>query len=237
MINSNIFAESLDNTELNSIVESAKSYYESNKHQKNMIEFAQWIIQELDIKMYNTNLFFLNNNRYISDNKLLLKKITQIQKLTKAQDNELIYQLTKLSDEINATLKDLPILLKNGAIIDGEYTSIKDIPFTPFYLDIEYSQNAYDENVDKFLNSITCDSSKENPIPRKELRQTLEEILGHILLTNKFPAHVFFLSGSGENGKSTFLEMINNFVGELGQNLSLDAFNDGYIKRKTCELF
>ena len=227
MINGNIFAESLDNTELNSIVESAKSYYESNKHQKNMIEFAQWIIQELDIKMYNTNLFFLNNNRYISDNKLLLKRITQIQKLTKAQDNELVYQLTKLSDEINATLKDLPILLKNGAIIDGEYTSIKDIPFTPFYLDIEYNQNAYDENVDKFLNSITCDSSKENPIPRNELRQTLEEILGHILLTNKFPAHVFFLSGSGENGKSTFLEMINNFVGELGQNLSLDAFNDG----------
>ena len=38
---------------------------------------------------------------------------------------------------------------------------------------------------------------------------------------------MFFLSGTGNNGKSTFLEMINNFVGELGQNLSLDAFNDG----------
>lgn len=54
----------------------------------------------------------------------------------------------------------------------------------------------------------------------------MEEILGLILLTAKFPHHVFFFIGSGYNGKSTFLEMINNFVGELGQNLSLDAFND-----------
>lgn len=184
-----------------------------------MIEFAQWIIQELDIKMYNTNLFFLDNNRYISDNKLLLKRITQFLKLSKANDNELIYQLSKLSDEINTTLKELPILLKNGAIIDGEYVPIEKIPFTPFYLDIEYNPNAYDEHVDKFLNDISCNY--------KELRQTLEELLGHILLTNKFPAHVFFLSGTGNNGKSTFLEMINNFVGDLGQNLSLDAFNDG----------
>lgn len=192
-----------------------------------MIEFAQWVIEKLDIKMYNTDLFFLDNNRYISDNKLLLKKITQFQKLTKAQDNELIYQLAKLSDEINATLKEMPILLKNGSIIDGEYSPIETIPFTPFYLDIEYNANAYDKNVDKFLNDITCNSSEENSKSRKELRQTLEEILGHILLTNKFPAHVFFLSGGGNNGKSTFLEMINNFVGDLGQNLSLDAFNDG----------
>jgi len=68
------------------------------------------------------------------------------------------------------------------------------------------------------LNAITCN--------RDEIRITLEEILGHILLTRKFPHHVFFLLGGGYNGKSTFLEMINNFAGNMGKNLSLDAFND-----------
>ena len=223
IINSVVFAESFENhNELLSVIKSVKSYYNPNEYhgnKNNMITFAQWIIPKLDVKMYNTDLFFLHNNRYISDNKLLIKKITQFEKLKKSQDNELIYQLSKLTDEINSNLKELPILLKNGSIIDGEYSSNETIPFTPFYLDIEYNANAYDKHVDKFLNDITCN--------RIELRQTLEEILGHILLTNKFPAHVFFLSGGGNNGKSTFLEMINNFVGELGQNLSLDAFNDG----------
>ncbi len=109
-------------------------------------------------------------------------------------------------------------MLKNGAIIDGEFSNNTEPKFTPFYLDVEYNSNTYDENVDKFLNDVSCN--------RLELRQTLEEILGHILLTSKFPAHVFFLSGGGNNGKSTFLEMINNFVGKNGQYLSLDAFND-----------
>lgn len=228
IINNIVFTDPLDNTELNSVVDSAKSYYEYNEDTKDMISFAQWVIKELDIKMYNTDLFFLDNNRYISDNKLLIKKITEFLKLKKAQDNELMYQLTKLSDEIDASLKELPILLRNGSIVDGEYVPpTETIPFTPFYLDVEYNASAFDEHVDKFLNSITCDSKGEDPTLRKELRQTLEEVLGHILLTNKFPAHVFFLSGGGNNGKSTFLEMINNFVGELGQNLSLDAFNDG----------
>ncbi|MFR2788314.1 MAG: phage/plasmid primase, P4 family [Clostridia bacterium] len=220
-INAIVFTESLDNKELERTVESAKSYnnFEEYENTKDIIAFAQWLIPTLDIKVYNSDLFFLDSNRYITDDKLLMKKITEFSKLRKAQDNELIYQINKFAEDIKASLKELPILLKNGLIIDGEFSKINEVPFTPFYLDIEYNPNVYDENVDKFLNDITCN--------HKELRKTLEEILGHILLTNKFPAHVFFLAGGGNNGKSTFLEMINNFVGDLGQNLSLDAFNDG----------
>lgn len=223
IINNVIFAEQLDNAELDRIIESAKSYYYPNEYHgdyKNMIDFAQWIIQKFNIVLYNSNLlYFQDNNKFVNNDKLLLKKITQFLKLRKSQDEELLYQMQKFADEEKANLKELPILLKNGAIIDGEFKNTDNsIPFSPFYLDVEYSQNAYDENVDNFLNDITCN--------RKELRKTLEELLGHILLTNKFPHKVFFLSGSGNNGKSTFLEMLNNFVGELGQNLSLDLFND-----------
>ena len=38
---------------------------------------------------------------------------------------------------------------------------------------------------------------------------------------------MFFLIGEkGANGKSTFLEMLNNWAGELGSNINLEAFND-----------
>lgn len=221
IINERLFLERLEIKELESIIKSVKSYYDPNEYTgdlTDMIAFAQWIIPKLDIKIYNGQLYFRDDKTYITDNRLLLRKITHYTKLKRVQDNELIHQLLKFAEEIDITTMNLPVYIRNGRLIDGEYNVNDMQTFSPFYLDVEYNANAYDEHVDKFLNDITCN--------RIELRQTLEEILGHILLTSKFPAHVFFLSGGGNNGKSTFLEMINNFVGKAGQNLSLDAFND-----------
>lgn len=221
IINDILFTESLDKKELETVIKSVKSYYDPNEYTgdlADMISFAQWLIPKLDIKVYNGQLYFKDGQTYTTDNRLLLRKITHYSNLKRVQDNELIHQLSKLADEVDITTMELPVYIKNGMLLDGEYNSNSIQMFSPFYLDVEFDENAYDEHVDKFLNDITCN--------RIELRQTLEEILGHILLTSKFPAHVFFLSGGGNNGKSTFLEMINNFVGKAGQNLSLDAFND-----------
>ena len=220
-INEVIFAEPLPNTELEAVISSSENYInsdENNVNIENMIEFAELLIEELDIKIYNTKLYFLNDNRYVSNDRLLLKKANEVTKLKRAFDSELMYQIDKFANEINTERKSLPITIKNGIITDGEFSENNNPVFSPFYLDVTFDTKSYNEDVDKFLNSITCN--------RKELRQTLEEILGHILLTTKFPHHVFFLSGGGYNGKSTFLEMINSFVGDLGHNLSLEAFND-----------
>ena len=216
-INEITFKEKLEEKELREIIKSAKKYkYETPK--KDIIELSQFMIKKLDIKIYNAQLYFRQDNRYISDNRLLLKRINDFCKLKKSQDAEILHQINKFADEVDTVKKELPILLRNGIILEGEFVSTDTSTFSPFFLDILYDSSAYDENVNKFLNDITCE--------RPELRKTLEEILGLILLTAKFPHHVFFFVGNGNNGKSTFLEMINNFVGELGQNLSLDAFND-----------
>lgn len=217
VINEVTFEEELDEKELETVVENAKKY-KYNAPQKDMIKLAQCTIEELDIKLYNAQLYFRQDNKYISDNRLLLQKINEVCKLKRTQDNEILHQINKFADEVDSAEKELPILLKNGMIIEGEFLETDAPTFSPFYLDVAFEASAYDEHVDKFLNDITLE--------RKELRKTLEEILGLILLTSKFPHHVFFFIGDGYNGKSTFLEMINHFVGELGQNLSLDAFND-----------
>lgn len=217
VINEVTFEEAFDEKELEAVVTSAKKY-KYDKPQKDMIKLAQDMIKELDIKLYNAQLYFRKDNKYISDNRLLLQRINDFSKLKKSQDTEILHQINKFVEEVENEEKELPILIKNGMIIEGKFVA-GDIPsFSPFYLDVAFETSAYDEHVDKFLNDITCE--------RSELRQTLEEILGLIILTEKFPHHVFFFIGRGYNGKSTFLEMINNWVGELGQNLSLDAFND-----------
>lgn len=217
VINEVTFEEAFDEKELEAVVTSVKKY-KYDKPQKDMIKLAQDMIKELDIKLYNAQLYFRQDNKYISDNRLLLQRINDFSKLKKSQDTEILHQINKFVEEVENEEKELPILIKNGMIIEGKFVA-GDIPsFSPFYLDVAFETSAYDEHVDKFLNDITCE--------RSELRQTLEEILGLIILTEKFPHHVFFFIGRGYNGKSTFLEMINNWVGELGQNLSLDAFND-----------
>lgn len=186
---------------------------------KDMIKLAKFVIKKLDIKMYKTQLYFRQDNKYIHNNRLLLQSINnKLYELTKHLDTEVLHQINKFADEVYSAEKELPILLRNGMILEGEFVKIDKPPFSPFFLNVTYNSSAYDKNVDKFLNDITCG--------HKELRKTLEEILGLILLTAKFPHHVFFFIGDGENGKSTLLEMINNFVRELGQNLSLDDFND-----------
>ena len=84
---------------------------------------------------------------------------------------------------------------------------------------MEYDPDAYDKTVDDFLDFLSSD--------KKDLRNVIEEMLGHILMTVGFPHKVFFLVGSsGANGKSTFLEMLNSFIGDLGLNLALEQFND-----------
>lgn len=186
---------------------------------KDMIKLAKIVIEKLDIKMYKTQLYFRHDNKYVHNNRLLLQSINELCELTKFHDTEVMHQIHKFAEEVYSAEKELPILLKNGMIIEGEFVATGTPTFSPFYLNVTYNHSAYDKHVDKFLNDITCG--------HKELRQILEEVLGLILLTAKFPHHVFFFVGDGENGKSTFLEMINNFVGNLGQNLSLDAFNDG----------
>ncbi|WP_195853362.1 DNA primase family protein [Aerococcus mictus] len=183
-----------------------------------IIATAKFLVQELEIKWFKNKLYFKSNDHWISDNNKLLRAIVQYVELKNAQDNELIHQFQKYAEFINE--EHFPIIFKNnyyfknGKAYPGEYKE-----FTPYYLDVNYEPTAYSSDVDEFLNFLTCD--------RQDLRQVVEEILGHVLMDKGFPHKVFFFIGEkGANGKSTFLEMLNAFAGDLGTNISLENFND-----------
>lgn len=232
MINSN-FKEPLDNNELNNIVNSVfKSleinieedfinvYNEDKKGNKTLDIYAlsRLLIKKLSIVNYNDNLYFKEGYKYITgENKLLgyVKKLGFV--LTITQSRELLHQLKTNIDIMLKSdgLLKLPIILNNNFQIKDGNVTYYDGDFSPFFLDVDYNPTAYDVNVDNFLNFFVSDS--------KELRILLEEILGHIIMTHSFPHHsFFFVSIVGNNGKSTFFEMISNFVGRLGSNLALE---------------
>lgn len=221
-INDVILGEKLNTKELSSLLTSVSELEintngQYNGDPKDMISFAEFIAKELDVKIYNGSLYFKDGLNYSKDKIKLNKAINKHLRLRRSQMTELDAQLYIYAELIDSKQKFL-VKLRNGVIVEDNVVDY-DCGFTPFYLDVSYDITAYDENVDNFINFICCD--------RKDMRTVLEEILGHILLVNKFPHKIFFLTGSGANGKSTFVEMITKWTGDLSSHVDIANFDDG----------
>lgn len=221
-INDVILGEKLNTKELSSLLTSVSELEintngQYNGDPKDMISFAEFIAKELDVKIYNGSLYFKDGLNYSKDKIKLNKAINKHLKLRRSQMTELDAQLYIYAELIDNKQKFL-VKLRNGVVVEDNVVDY-DCGFTPFYLDVSYDATAYDKNVDDFINFICCD--------RKDMRTVLEEILGHILLVNKFPHKIFFLTGSGANGKSTFVEMITKWTGDLSSHVDIANFDDG----------
>ena len=221
-INNKVFADPLPETELKTIIESVKNKKPNPNQQKyldpkDIIMTSEVLVEKLDIHYYRNRLYFKNDDHYITDNNLLLRAIDKLIQLKPSQHKQLLELF-----EIKATLQDdddLPVQFANGyCLYDNEVMQV-DPGFTPYYLDINYDPEAYDEHVDNFLDWFTCD--------RKDLRNVLEEMFGHVLMTKNFPHKSFFFWGErGNNGKSTLIKMLQNFADGLHTNVPLDKFED-----------
>ena len=221
-INDNILAEKLKPKELSTLIESVEGLEvnangQYNGDPKDMIDFAEFVVKELDIKIFNGTLYFRDGLNYSKDRIKLNKAINKYLKLKRSQMTELEAQLYIYAELVDSKQK-FNVKLRNGVIVEDNVVDY-DCGFTPFYLDVSYQADAYDENVDKFLNFICCN--------RKDERKVIEEILGHILLVDRFPHKIFFLTGSGANGKSTFVEMLTKWTGDLSSHIDIANFDDG----------
>ena len=221
-VNDVVLGEKLETKELGTLIESVGNLEINtngvyNGDPKDMIAFGEFIAKELDVKIYNYNLYFKDGLTYSKDRIKLNKAITKHLKLRRSQLTELEAQLYIYGELVDSKQK-FNVKLRNGVIVEDNVVDF-DTGFTPFYLDVSYDPNAYDKNVDKFIDFICCG--------RADMRTVLEEILGHILMVDKFPHKIFFLTGSGANGKSTFVEMITKWTGELSSHVDIANFDDG----------
>lgn len=200
-------------------------------------KLAVWSINELDLHYYAGHIHFINEEKtrfFKSDmaNKTLMAEIQK--RLAKkglnitikqAQESEIVNQIIKLminGGKMNLTNeieeKVYPVQFRNGWILSNNKNMLKTSGvFTPFNMTVDYDPNARDENVINFINWF-CQNDKD-------LIGLFEEILGHILMTEKFPHHIFFFIGNtGANGKSTMLNMIENWTNNLHSTVALEQF-------------
>lgn len=248
-INTKVFKKSLEQQELMNTIASAVNA-ESNNNEIDIFfidkkgnqkldekKLAVWSINELDLHYYAGHIHFINEEKtrfFKSDlsNKTLM---AEIQKrlgkkglnitIKQAQESEIVNQIIKLminggkmnlTDEIEE--KVYPVQFRNGWILNNNKDILKMTGvFTLFNMNVDYNPDANDENVINFINWF-CQNDKD-------LIGLFEEILGHILMTEKFPHHIFFFIGNtGNNGKSTMLNMIENWTNNLHSTVALEQF-------------
>ena len=180
--------------------------------------------------LFDKFAFFLKNNHHIIriNNQLHLYRdgiyiagqseiesvmINHLPQLNRAKRTEVLSYLDILIRENTPAAPANMIAFRNG--LYDVYTD-EFIPFTHEHvitnkIEWDYNPNAYWDATDEVLNNIACNDP--------DIRSLLEEMIGYCLFRRNELGKAFILTGSGSNGKSTFLNMLKTMLGR--RNLSV----------------
>lgn len=223
VINTMIFGQQLDADELANIFKNASGVSKDFENidiadSSEPQDLAKWLIEKYNVRRYKGKIWHRNGLAYISDEELLAGELNNIKIIKQNKWKEILFQfnITK-AIRIPDNNKN-HIRIDNGIINNGEYVELETNDFTPYYLPIFYDPEAYDEHVDNFLNWLSNDD--------RDMRNVMEEMFGHIILTENAPHAFFLITGDGENGKSTFLDMIAEFTLGLYSYVDIKNFSN-----------
>jgi len=232
IINAYILKTPLPEKELETILrdEAFKkpAFYRKNTflHEK----FACFLKNELNIVKINDQLHYYKDGVYVSGIKKfggeMLKILPELPKTKRVET----YQFLDESISENQQPADANYLPFSNGIYDIANDSIID--FSPDKIFINrinwvYNPGAYDALVDRVLDTVSCNDAN--------IRALLEEIAGYCLYRRNELGKAFVLTGEKDNGKSTYLDMIQCMLGENNVSaLDLGEVNERFL---TAELF
>lgn len=216
IINKYILKEPLSDDELNVILRdeafSKPVFYKGNTFLFD--KFAVFLKNNHHIIRINGQLHLYKDGIYIpGQTEIESAMISHLPQLSKAKRAEVMAYLDILIREDTEPAPAHIIAFRNGLynLYDDSF-----IPFTSTYvitnrIEWDFNPNAYFDLTDEVLNNIACDD--------KSIRMLLEEMVGYCMFRRNELGKAFILTGSGSNGKSTFLNMVKTMLGK--RNLSV----------------
>lgn len=177
-------------------------------------KFAVFLKNHHHIIRINNQLHLYKDGIYVSgQTEIESAMISHIPQLNRAKRAEVMAYLDILIRE-NTPAADANLI----AFRNGLYNLHDDsfVPFTPEHvitnkINWDYNPHAYWELTDEVMNNIACDDPA--------IRSLLEEMIGYCLFRRNELGKAFILTGSGSNGKSTFLNVLKTMLGK--RNLSV----------------
>ena len=239
------------------ILEKAREKKQSLEEEKKQwfLNFTKEIIEKyhfVQIKGIEKNLFYYytDNHYELLVNEDLLKKLI----LEEGLEKQKIFTSTEINSYILLFLKSLAPLFtqeyfeqdtnlylatNNKLIVFSKDRKIKVIEpsyryFCTSKINVDYEEKTEPTEVDTFLKTISNNN--------KETEQLIKEVIGYCIYPKNIFRKSFFLIGNGGNGKSTYLNLINKFLGNSNTtNISLydienNRFATANLKDKLANL-
>lgn len=231
IINKYVFSEPLDEKELATLSRDEAFQKESFfKGQKFLFDkFAQFLKSEYNIVRIDNQLHIYEDGIYKGGHGAIESKmIKHIPALNKAKRSEVIAYLELLCDDAEMSGAEY-IAFRNGVynINTGEL-----VPFSPSLvilnkIDWNYNPAAYNADVDAMFTRLSCGDDA--------VKSLLCEAIGYTMYRRNELRKSFVLTGEKQNGKSTYLKLINYLLGRDNVT-SLDLAELGQ-RFKPAELF
>lgn len=191
-------------------------------------DFGQFLVEKLKIYDINYSIVFKNNDGKWANikSKSGWKQFTKTLRQIEPKTARIYSKMTAYGEIVERECEiyskaDVAVHFNNITLLKGRvYNNVlNDVP-SPYLIPFDYNPNAYDETMDKLLDRITSDpvdlnKNKTKFILNKAKRQLLIDIIAHCLLTQftRNNQTMFILTGRGNNGKSTYEEIINAVFG------------------------
>lgn len=232
IINKYILSEPLDENELETLSrdEAFQKPVFFKKKEFLFDKFAMYLKNTNHIIKINGQLHMYKDGIYVDGIQgIEAQMIKHISKLNRSKRAEVLSYLDLLIQENVPMSQANYIAFKNG-IYNIETDTLE--PFTPDIIvtnkiNFDYDPDAYSELTDKTLNKLACHD--------ESVRMLLEECIGYCFYRRNELRKCFILTGEKENGKSTFLSMIEHLLGQENiASLDLKELGDRF---KTAELF
>ncbi len=114
-------------------------------------------------------------------------------------------------------------------VLNSDGVTVKPYEYRDFLthqLPFNYNPKAHNAIFQKYLDEV---------LPDKETQRTLQETCGYLFIKGLKLEKIFFLYGTGANGKSVLFEVINGLIGDENiSHYSLESLTDGngYFRAK-----
>lgn len=223
MINYYVFCDPLEDSEIDAMLEDDSVFDQVGSefleeghfyHDK----FALYMTHSYHVKYHAGELYLYKDGCYQRGRRDIEQIMIQdIPQLLKRNRGETLSYMELLDYEV-----EIPSV-HTFSTLDGTYNLVTKewLPHSPLEFHTSkfncyYNPEAYDKHVDTMLDKLTGNDM--------EIRDIIEEMLGYILMRHVRYQKAFLLLGPGGNGKSTFLEMIGEWVGQ--ENISSLLLHD-----------
>ena len=232
IINKYVLADPLSDEELETLMrdEAFQKPIFFRRNQFLFDRFARYLKNNNHIIKIYGQLHVYKNGIYINGHKEIEgQMIKQIPDLNKSKRNEVLSYMDIMIDR-NEEMAPANYIAFNNGIYNIVTDEIEE--FTPELvitnkIPFDYVPDAYSEVCDNTLNKLACYDPK--------IRMLLEECIGYCFYRRNELRKSIILTGEKENGKSTFLSMIETLLGrENIASLDLKELSERF---KTAQLF